>query len=91
LHQAAPDEALQQINHRFQQGVAWRVLRSVDGRPTWTWKPCTSAQELTAMLMGRLAIEGHAIAGIRCPFESAVLQFHRLRLGVSGYLQEQTA
>ena len=72
LHQAAPDEALQQINHRFQQGVAWRVLRSVDGRPTWTWKPCTSAQELTAMLMGRLAIEAtqllvsDALSSLRC-------------------------
>ena len=57
LHQAAPDEALQQINHRFQQGVAWRVLCSVDGKPAWAWKPCTTTQELTTMVLGRLAIE----------------------------------
>ncbi|WP_455827154.1 CGNR zinc finger domain-containing protein [Pseudomonas graminis] len=57
LHRAAPDEALQQINLTFQQGVAWRVLRSVGGKPAWEWKPCTCAQELTAMLLGRLAIE----------------------------------
>ena len=57
LHQAAPDAALQQINQTLQQGVAWRVLRSVDGKPAWDWKLCSSAQELTEMLLGRLAIE----------------------------------
>lgn len=57
LHRPAADEALQQINQTFQHGVTWRVLRSVDGAPAWGWKACTSAQELTAMLMGRLAIE----------------------------------
>lgn len=57
LQQAAPDVALQQINQTFQQGIVLRVLRSVDGKPAWDWKPCTSAQELTAMLMGRLAVE----------------------------------
>lgn len=57
LHRAAPDKALQQINLVFQQGVAWRVMRSVDGKPAWRWKPCSSAQELTTMLLGRLAIE----------------------------------
>lgn len=57
LQQAAPDDALQQINEAFQQGVAWRVLHSVDGKPTWGWKPCSNAQQLTAMVMGRLAIE----------------------------------
>ncbi|MCJ7958640.1 MAG: CGNR zinc finger domain-containing protein [Pseudomonas sp.] len=57
LQHAAPDEALEQINQVFQQGVAWRVLQSVDGKPAWAWKPCTTAQELTAMVMGRLAID----------------------------------
>lgn len=57
LHQAAADEDLQQINLAFQQGVTWRVLRSVDGLPGWDWKPCATAQELTAMLLGCLAIE----------------------------------
>lgn len=57
LHQAAADEALQHINQVFQQGVTWRVLRSVNGAPTWGWKPCSSLGELTAMLLGRLAIE----------------------------------
>lgn len=57
LHHAAPDEALQQINEAFQQGVARRVLRSVDGTPAWAWQPCATAQELTAMVLGRLAIE----------------------------------
>lgn len=57
LNQVAPDDALQQINHAFQQGVAWRILRSVNGRPAWDWLPCTSAQELTTLLIGRLAIE----------------------------------
>ncbi|MGF6095061.1 CGNR zinc finger domain-containing protein [Pseudomonas sp. 18175] len=57
LHRPAADEALQQINQTFQHGVTWRVLRSVDGTPAWSWKACTSAQELTAMLLGRLAIE----------------------------------
>ena len=57
LHRPAADEALQQINQTFQHGVTWRVLRSVDGTPAWGWKACTSAQELTAMLLGRLAIE----------------------------------
>ncbi len=72
LHQAAPEEALQQINLRFQQGAAWRVLHSVDGRPAWGWRPCASAQELTTLLMGRLAIEAtqllvsDALSGLRC-------------------------
>lgn len=57
LHRPAADEDLQQINQTFQHGVTWRVLRSVDGTPAWGWKACTSAQELTAMLLGRLAIE----------------------------------
>jgi predicted RNA-binding Zn ribbon-like protein len=57
LQRAAPDDALQQINQMFQQGVAWRVLQSVDGKPAWAWKPCTTAQELTAMVLGRLAID----------------------------------
>ncbi|MCF5051225.1 hypothetical protein GIW50_10675 [Pseudomonas syringae] len=57
LHQVAPDAALQQIYQMFQQGVTWRVLRSVGGRPAWEWKPCHSAQALTDMLLGRLAIE----------------------------------
>ncbi|TFY86477.1 hypothetical protein DYL59_22100 [Pseudomonas kairouanensis] len=57
LRRPAGDEALQQINLRFQQGVTWRVLRSVAGAPGWGWKACTSTQELTAMLLGRLAIE----------------------------------
>lgn len=57
LQQAAPDAPLQQINLTFQQGVAWRLLRSVDGKPAWEWKPCTTAQELTTMVLGRLAIE----------------------------------
>lgn len=55
--QEAPDAALQQINLAMQQGVAWRVLRSVDGVPMWSWKTCTGAHELTAMLIGRLAID----------------------------------
>ncbi|MBC3304121.1 CGNR zinc finger domain-containing protein [Pseudomonas sp. SWRI18] len=53
----APDESLQQINQVFVQGVERRVLRSVEGKPAWGWKPCTTAQELTAMVLGRLAIE----------------------------------
>jgi predicted RNA-binding Zn ribbon-like protein len=57
LQQGAPDKPLQVINEVFQQGVTRRVLRSVDGRPTWEWIPCTTVQELTAMLLGRLAIE----------------------------------
>lgn len=57
LRQPAADAALQQINRVFQQGVTWRVLRSVEGAPTWGWKTCASPQELTAMLLGRLAIE----------------------------------
>ncbi|MBN2986687.1 hypothetical protein BFW88_09565 [Pseudomonas fluorescens] len=57
LGQVAPDQALQRINLTFQQGVAWRVLRSVDGVPGWAWKSCASSHELTAMLIGRLAIE----------------------------------
>ncbi|KAA8551585.1 CGNR zinc finger domain-containing protein [Pseudomonas marginalis] len=57
LRQAAADDALQQINLNFQQGTAWRVLRMVDGTPAWAWKTCTSAQELSAMLIGRLAID----------------------------------
>ena len=57
LRQSAADEALQQINLMFQQGVSWRVLRSIDGAPAWGWKACANAQELTAMLLGRLAIE----------------------------------
>lgn len=56
-HQAVADEALQPINLAFQQGVSWRVLRSVDGLPAWQWKTCTSAEELIAMLIGRLAID----------------------------------
>ena len=57
LHQPVADEALQRINLAFQQGVTWRVLHSVDGAPAWGWKACANAQELTAMLLGRLAIE----------------------------------
>ncbi|TFY91512.1 hypothetical protein DYL61_18765 [Pseudomonas nabeulensis] len=57
LQQAAADEDLQQINLAFQQGVTWRVLRSVDGLPAWDWKHCASAQELTALMLGRLAID----------------------------------
>lgn len=57
LRQPAADEALEQINRVFQQGVTWRVLHSVEGSPAWGWKTCASAQELTAMLLGRLAIE----------------------------------
>lgn len=57
LHQPAADDALQQINQVFQQGVTWRVLRCVDGAPAWVWKTCGTAQDLTAMLLGRLAIE----------------------------------
>lgn len=57
LHQPVADEALQQINLAFQQGVTWRVLRSVEGAPAWGWKACANALELTAMLLGRLAIE----------------------------------
>ncbi|CRM00349.1 hypothetical protein [Pseudomonas sp. 22 E 5] len=57
LGQAAPAEVLQQINLTFQQGVTWRVLHSVNGMPAWAWKPCTNAQELTALLIGRLAID----------------------------------
>lgn len=57
LQEPAPDDALQHVNQMFQQGVAWRVLRSVEGKPAWAWKPCTTAQELTAMVLGRLAIE----------------------------------
>lgn len=56
LRQHAADEALQQINLRFQQGAAWRVLRSVDGVPAWEWRTCTCVQGLTEMLIGRLAI-----------------------------------
>ncbi|MGY2399289.1 CGNR zinc finger domain-containing protein [Pseudomonas sp. SDO5271_S396] len=56
-HQVAADEALEQINLAFQRGVVWRVLGSVDGLPAWHWKICSSAQELTTMLIGRLAIE----------------------------------
>ena len=43
LQQAAADEDLQQINLAFQQGVTWRVLRSVDGLPGWDWKSCATA------------------------------------------------
>ena len=57
LRQPAADEALEQINRAFQQGVTWRVLHSVEGAPAWAWKVCASPQELTAMLLGRLAIE----------------------------------
>ncbi|BDB18824.1 hypothetical protein cym2001_21890 [Pseudomonas sp. CYM-20-01] len=57
LQAAAPDDALQQINETFQQGAARRVLRSVEGKPAWAWMACTTAQELTAMVLGRLAIE----------------------------------
>ncbi|CRM00119.1 MULTISPECIES: CGNR zinc finger domain-containing protein [Pseudomonas] len=57
LRGAAPDEALQQINQTFQHGVARRVLRTVDGKPTWEWRPCSTAQELTATVLGRLAID----------------------------------
>jgi predicted RNA-binding Zn ribbon-like protein len=53
----APDEALQQINRAFVQGVERRLLRSVEGKPAWGWKPCTTTQELTAMVLGRLAID----------------------------------
>ncbi|GAA0269935.1 CGNR zinc finger domain-containing protein [Pseudomonas rhodesiae] len=72
LHQPIPDEALAQINQTFQQGVAWRELRAVDGQPAWLWKPCTSAQELTTMLLGRLAIDATqwlvpgALQGLKC-------------------------
>ncbi len=57
LGRAAPDEALQQINLGLQQGVGRRVLRSVEGLPAWEWKPCADAQALSAMLIGRLAID----------------------------------
>ncbi len=57
LHKPATDEALAQINQAVQQGVMWRELHSIDGTPAWRWKTCTSARELTAMLLGRLAIE----------------------------------
>lgn len=53
----APDEALQQINRAFVQGVERRLLRCVEGKPAWGWKPCTTTQELTAMVLGRLAID----------------------------------
>jgi len=35
LQRAAPDDALQQINQMFQQGVAWRVLQSVETILDW--------------------------------------------------------
>ncbi|WP_438866658.1 CGNR zinc finger domain-containing protein [Pseudomonas sp. L1(2025)] len=57
LHQHVTDEALQQINLHYQQGAAWRVLRSIDGRPAWGWRTCVSAQELTSMLIARLATD----------------------------------
>ncbi|WP_206335365.1 ABATE domain-containing protein, partial [Pseudomonas viridiflava] len=57
LRQPVTDEALQQINLHYQQGTAWRVLRAINGVPAWGWRTCTSTQELTSMLIARLATD----------------------------------
>lgn len=48
---------LEFVNTVLQQSSGRRVLSIVGGYPVWAWKTCSNIDELSSMLVGRLAIQ----------------------------------
>lgn len=48
-------QALQPLNTVLQRTMSYRFLTTEDGQPRWVWKACQSAEDVTTVLIGRLA------------------------------------